>query len=81
MRTYRFIVEMQNGKCYGVIASSFTEAQKLVEAWCILMGLKYDLDITTGEVRNIAPRSLVEDGPARFEKEWEACHKITLAAR
>ena len=80
MREYRFIVEMEDGRCYGVSAFNFREAEILVKAWCIKNGLDTNVDITTGEEPNLAPRSYVGIGNKRFELEWQMATKTSLVA-
>ena len=78
MRKYRFIIELENGNTYGVYASNWRDAEILLKAFCILNGLACDIDITTGEEPNLAPRSLVANGKERFEQEWEKSTRFSL---
>ena len=77
MRKQRFIVEMINGRTYGVYAFNFREAGVLVQAWCILIGMIYDPDFTTGTFGSEATRRISNDA---FECEWSDCRKISLEA-
>jgi hypothetical protein len=74
MRKYTFIVELENGKTYRVYAFNQREAEILVQAYLILQGLDYRIEVTTGEKEGLATRWTVN-----FDKELASAVPISLS--
>ena len=76
MRTYRFIVYVGTTLAFGVNAMNPNDAEALVKAYCILMGLDPWRTNVSGEMASSSNYT-----PVDFEERWDKVKKISLTAQ